>query len=486
MNVVEPVLFQCDVNPHALAICVPGSSVDHVNYGTLGVSIHNVTRAVITRGLKPGNVVGIFVQDIIFHAILVLACMRLGIVPVAGRPEAMPKGVRMDAILTDRPDQFTAATNVISFDQGWTIGENTRFDYDSFHQVDQGDLCAIVLTSGSTGEPKAIGFTHGTLARRTSSYLYSKGPQFLNGTRLFCDLGLATSPGFRYLLLMLWRGGTVYYLGEDPSAILQMLDLHQIDIMSTSPYGLSQFVQYFERDSVFECSFQSIVTQGAMLTAELAKRVQARMCQNLYCTYGSTEVGTVARAPANILAELPGAVGFVEPGVRLQVIDESGSVLPAGREGMIRVHSPSIVNGYVGDPETSGRVFREGFFYPGDLGYVTANRMLVISGRAKTVLNLGGLSIKPETIEAVVSDFPGVQQAAVFSMTNELGVDEPWALIVGQPGLSATALRDHCQGKLEGLCVPKHFIAVDVIPRNEQGKIQRHRLADIARAKRAS
>jgi acyl-CoA synthetase (AMP-forming)/AMP-acid ligase II len=483
MNVVEPVLFQSKINPHALAICIPGAAIDHVSYGTLAVSMANVARTALSQGLKPGNIVAISVSEGIFHAILTLTFMRLGLVPVAGKPEAMPKGLHIDALVTDRPNDFFGTPNIIAFDPSWTLGENSAFDYDSVHRSGEDDLCAIILTSGSTGEAKAIGFTHKILAKRISGYFYSKGPRFLTGTRLFCDLGAATSPGFRYMIFMLWRGGAVYFLGPDPTAILQTLDLHKIDIMSTSPYGLSQFVQYFERDSAYECSFQSIVTQGAMLTKELSERVRARMCQNLYCSYGSTEVATVAMAPANILADIPGAVGYVEPGVTVEILDASGQVLPAGREGPIRVRSACLVNGYVGDPETSAKVFRDGFFYPGDLGYLTPDRMLVITGREKTVLNLGGLSVNPEKIEEVVNGFPGIEQSAVLSRVNELGIEEPWALVVSKSAVDEPALRGYCQEKLGDLSTPKRFVPVDSIPRSGQGKIERHRLAEMLRAK---
>jgi acyl-CoA synthetase (AMP-forming)/AMP-acid ligase II len=481
MNIVEPVLFQCKVNPHAQAICIPGSAVDHVNYGTLATAMANVARSALSRGLKPRDVVMLSVRETIFHAILTLALMRLGMVPIAGRLDSMPSGLRIDAVVTDRPERFAGQSNVVTFDQSWTLGEDTPFDYDSVHQTELDDLCTIVLTSGSTGVAKAVGYTHGNLAKRTSSYLYSKGPRFLNGTRLFCDLGIGTSPGFRYLILMLWRGGTIYYLGADPTAILQLLDLHRIDVMSTSPYGLSQFVQYFERDSAYDCNFQSIVTQGAMLTKELSERVRRRMCPNLYCTYGATEVGTVAMGPAAVLAATPGAVGFVEPGVSLQVLDASGNVLAPGREGRVRVKTPSMVSGYVGDVEKSSGAFIDGFFDTGDLGYVDTSGMLVISGREKSVLNLGSFSIKPEIIEDVVTSFQGIDEAAVAGIPNELGVEEPWALIMAKGPVDEDALRRHCEGKLNDVAVPKRFIAVDAIPRSGQGKIERHRLAELCR-----
>jgi acyl-CoA synthetase (AMP-forming)/AMP-acid ligase II len=281
----------------------------------------------------------------------------------------------------------------------------------------------------------------------------------------------------------LLRGGTIYYLGEDPAAILQYLDLHKIQNMTTSPYGLGEFVKYFERDSAYECSFDHIICQGALLSKELSERVRARMCQNLFSSYGSTEVGTVAFGPANVLAETPGAVGYVEPGVTVEILDDAGQILPAGREGMVRIRTTHIAKGYIGDPQATAKSFRDGCFYPGDFGHLTADGLLVIGGREKTVLNLGGDTIKPETIEEAIAAFEGVDEAAAFAMKDELGIAQPWALVVSREALNEASLRAHCNAKLPSWAVPVRFVSVDAIPRTGQGKIERHRLPELAKAK---
>jgi len=102
-------------------------------------------------------------------------------------------------------------------------------------------------------------------------------------------------------------------------------------------------------------------------------------------------VGTVASAPAHLIADTPGAVGYVTPGVLIEVVDESDNPLPLGKEGLLRIRSPHNIKGYFGNPEETKNAFRDGCFYPGDLGYLTRDGMLVVSGgRHKTRLNLGG------------------------------------------------------------------------------------------------
>ena len=83
--------------------------------------------------------------------------------------------------------------------------------------------------------------------------------------------------------------------------ILQMIDLHKIQGMATSPYGLGEFLKYYEADSAFDLNFDHIVCQGAMLSRELSQRARARMCQNLYSSYGATETRPWRFGPASVL-----------------------------------------------------------------------------------------------------------------------------------------------------------------------------------------
>ena len=169
---------------------------------------------------------------------------------------------------------------------------------------------------------------------------------------MFCDLGIGTSPGFRYALSLLSRGGTIYFLGPDPSDILQALDLHKIE-GATSPYGLGEFLKFFEAASALDTSFDHIICQGALLSRELSRRARARMCQNLYSSYGSTETTTVAFAPASMTEQIPGAVGYVTAGVKVEIVDAEGHVLPPETDGSIRIRSPHMATGYVGDSEAT-------------------------------------------------------------------------------------------------------------------------------------
>ena len=187
--------------------------------------------------------------------------------------------------------------------------------------------------------------------------------------------------------------------------------------------------------------------------------------------------------PAHFAPDLPGAAGYVMPGMNVQVVDENGTPLPPGKDGIIRIKGETMVTEYLGDPEESARVFRDGWFHPGDIGYLTAEHMLVISGRAKTVINIGGDKMNPEKVEEVLSAHPSVRQVAVLAVPGDGGLDEVCALVVPRSALIAQALQAFCRDRLPAKFVPARFIAVSDLPRNEMGKIERLKLPDLVKSK---
>ena len=480
MNIVEPILFQCKLNPFTTAICVPGSAIGSVSYGMLEAFIHNVARTALKSGIVPGHVVATHIADTVMHTALVLGLMHVGATSLSLRGTKPIAGIRPDVILTDAPGNFAGATTVLKVDQSWLQGGGAAAPVAS-HGRDN-DVCRIILTSGSTGIPKGLAFSHRMLAARIAHYGYSKGPRFAHCSRLYCDLGIATSPGFRYAMALLSRGGTIFFLGPDPADILQAIDLHQIQGMATSPYSLGEYLRFFEADNAFEVTFDHIICQGAMLSRQLSQRVRTRLCENLYSSYGSTETTTVAFGPASVLERVPGAVGYVQPGVTVEAIDGMGTLLPSGHDGALRIRTDNMVDGYLNDPEASQAFFRDGYFYPGDLGHLTADGLLVITGRDKTALNIGGDTVSPELVEDIIGSFPGIGEAGVFAATNDLDIAELHALIVAMSPIDEAALRRYCAQRLPPSCGLARIFRVDALPRGAQGKLERLRLPEIAAA----
>jgi acyl-coenzyme A synthetase/AMP-(fatty) acid ligase len=228
---------------------------------------------------------------------------------------------------------------------------------------------------------------------------------------------------------------------------------------------------------------EMILSAGSLLSPQLSDRVRARMCPNVVSLYGSTEASMIAVASAHVLAPIPGAVGHVLPDVTVQIVGDSGKVLPPGTEGTVRICSRYSPGEYVGIPAEEASAFAEEWFYPGDIGRVTPDNLLVITGRDKAVLNVGGDKLKPEMVEQVIASFPGIEQAAVFGIPNQLGIDELWSLVVVTGKLDEHALRLHCESIIPSNFVPSRFIVTERLPRNDMGKVERQHLPEIAKIK---
>ena len=150
------------------------------------------------------------------------------------------------------------------------------------------------------------------------------------------------------------------------------------------------------------------------------------------------------------------------------------------------VRTPVSVTGYLDTSGQSETVFRDGHFDTGDIGYLTQDRMLVITGRKKEVLNLGGDKVSPQLIEDAVAAFKGIREAGAFSVPNDVGVEEVWSFIVHGEALDKEALHKHCRERLSQTHVPVRFISVPSLPRNANGKLERRRLAAMAQELRGA
>jgi acyl-CoA synthetase (AMP-forming)/AMP-acid ligase II len=363
---------------------------------------------------------------------------------------------------------------VILADTNWLGGDGRPAD----HAPPADGACRIILTSGTTGHPKGVAFSHDMLIERIARHNWVFGSAVAPCSRIFIDPGLGTAIGFLFWLYTLAKGGTAVVRGPDAVETMQAFILYQVQAMVASPAALAEFVGYYESAPSLTAALDVVLSVGGMLQRSLSERVRARICSNLIACYGSTEANIVATAPAHAIAETPGAVGTITPGVTVGIVDGSGRPLPAGAEGLVRITGRFTVDGYRGDADESQDAFRDGWFYPGDIGRLTAEGLLVLTGRDKAVLNLGGDKVSPERIEQVLASVAGVQEVAAFTVPNAAGVSELVAAVV-MPAFDAQALRRHCERELPAAFVPVRFVPVADIPRNEMGKIDRRRLVGL-------
>ncbi len=407
-------------------------------------------------------------EDPILHSALLLGLTHAGLATMSLRSSRLPSGVLIDLVLSDRDVAFPAGTRVLKAGPDW-LTEHVAAPEPI--QLGPDGVCRLILTSGTTGDAKCVALTHDRVWQRLMLHNFALGHALPSCTRIFSDLGLSTSLGFLFLIHVLTRGGMLLWRGADASQTMQAFGLYGIDAMIGSPAGLSEFLGYFEQSPQFDSPFRMIVSAGSRLAPQLATAIRARLCANLISLYGSTETSMVATAPAHVVQREPNAVGYVLPGAMVEIVSGAGDVRPAGEEGRIRIRTESMVNSYVGDHQTGP--FRDGWFYPGDTGILTAGGLLVIGGRESTVINLGGDKINPETLEGALQTFPGVTDAAVFGELDPMGVERLRIAVVADASFDAESFRALCRRLVPAELLPDTVQRVSSLPRNAMGKLDR-------------
>lgn len=481
MNIVDPILYQCQRQPPAAAICVPGPGIGLISYRRLEQFIHNFSRRLHALGLPERSIVAVSIADTILHAVVTLAAMRLGMITVSLRGGELALPVKIDALFADATHAFAHVGRAMLVDAVWIEGDGRPLEPHLLPQTHEDDLCRLILTSGTSSTPKAVPLSHKLLASRMARHV-SFGNRLANCSRIYSDVPISSSLGFQFLIYTLSRGGMAFFPGQDFASTLRVIEDYKVQCLVGSPGGFENLLHWFDSVPAYQSSVEVIFCGGDVLSRSLSERLRARICPHLIAAYGSTEASMSAVAHAHEIANVPRAVGFVTPGVVVQIMDPSGTLLPPGEEGQVRVRSEFAVDHYLADPEGSKRVFRDGWFYPEDLGTLRADGLLIITGREHAVLNLGGDKISAETIERILNQFPGVADAAAVAMPNAYGNNEVCALVVAGEKIDEQALWAYGAAQIPRPFAPVKYLFVDNLPHNEMGKLDRARLRQMMAA----
>jgi acyl-CoA synthetase (AMP-forming)/AMP-acid ligase II len=482
---LDYVQFQARSRPQAPAVMTARASL---SYEELVTRARSIARYFADNKVQRGDIAAINLNEPMAHVCAIVAAMASGIstLSVAGQRPALPNKVTVRAILTDHPIQVSDQARVLRVAPTWLKDLPYESDFPSWRPSSE-DIARIICTSGTTGEQKAVPFTEEQLVQRVWAQV--AGLRSLAGpSKTLGMMGLSSGAGFTNMMLVLMTGGSLM-LAPGASQLSRVSSLYEMDRIIASTAQLIAMLRQQDNDSADFAGVKSMVVGGSHIPRSVAKRARA-ICRNITCLYGSTEVGVVATAPAETMIKHQSAVGFVVPGVRVEIVDESGNPLGLDREGVIRVSVPGAPTHYLNDPAASQSVFRDGWFYPGDIGLLSADALLRVSGRVSERINAGGVKVAPNVIEDVISQRPEVAEVAAFEAIDGDGISQIAVAIVPHENIdranfNRAELRQSIQKELREK-TPRRWIIVKEIPRTEQGKIDRPALQRLARNRLAA
>jgi enterobactin synthetase component F len=474
MSFVDRIVWQGLQKPAAPALSVSGRTTDIVTYGDLCRGIGNLSARLYALGVRPGALYGVHIPDDRLYIAMILALEYLGAATTIVVAPSQVTDLAVESVfVAGSATGWTFPTESVNPD--WLEGDRSRPKGKSYRAAPD-DLCHVIWTSGSTGQPKAVPLSHGVLELRAEQFDYRFGPEFGHSARLFCSMGLSSSWSYTLLNNVLARGGFFCLPGPSIDQTVAKFAAYKLQSVAASPLYLAELVQFSRRRGKEFQSLEVVVSGGGMLPAALAQQVQAMICSRLISYYGSAECGAVATGAVELLSLDQGEVGFVIPGVSAEVVDRSSRTVLSEGVGTLRIRSERAVRGYLGPSGVDEGIFGADGVYSGDQGLVSPDGLLSIFGRDSNVVNLGGPKTTLEAIETRYADAPGVAAVAAMVAADTMGVSRLVAFVVPSEGWSEPEFWQYCRMKVAPEFCPKRLVVVPSLPRVATGKVDRQKL----------
>ncbi|MBZ0095581.1 MAG: AMP-binding protein [Sulfuricella sp.] len=337
------------------------------------------------------------------------------------------------------------------------------------------DIELFIATSGTQGEPKAVmlsgaNLQAGVLASRSRLPLQA-GEAWLACLPLYHIGGMA-------ILYRCAEAGAAVVLHEgfDPQRVWDDLEKYRITHISLVPAMLARLLDAGRGSPP---ALRVALIGGGPLSAALAER--ARDAGWPICaSYGMSETGSqVATLCGMPQGWAPGQVGSPLPGFGVEVVGEDGR--PTSGIGRIRIRGAAVMAGYASPQYQPGLGLEQGWFTSGDLGCIDAQGNLTVLGRHDDMLVSGGTNVHPQQVEEVLKRCPGVADAALTSVADDVWGDLLVAVVVAEA--DDEALENWCRNELTGAMRPRRFVRLPALPRNALGKLDRQALRDLVRQK---
>lgn len=475
---------------------------DEITHRQLARRSQRLAAGIASVGVQQGDVVAIVGDNSIQWVAWYLGVMQRGAValPLSGSEteRLLQRALEIDgvrcvlcqrkyvervaSVLSELPEVKLYVDDDSGLDGEWRgIPVEAMADFEPV-SVDPNELAAIMMTSGSTGDPKGVAVSHRNIevnTRAILSYLHLQADDRMMVVLPFCYcFGLS-------LLHTHLRVGASVVLNNSfmfPDKVVEELETRRCTGFAGVP---STFNTLLKRSRIAERSLDSLkhVQQaGGRMPVSLANELATALGVhvNIFVMYGATEAtARLSYLPPAIFREKAGSIGIPVPGIRFEIRQPGGRAVEPGEVGELVAIGGSITHGYYNDPELTKGRFDERTFFTGDLARVDSDGFYYIEGRRSEFIKNYGFRISPGEVEDVVTELPSVMEAAVFGVPDEESGEAIAICVVPRSGsvLALEDIREHCVARLPNHKMPQHIHIVDALPKNNYGKLNRAKLA---------
>ncbi len=374
--------------------------------------------------------------------------------------------------------------------------------YFSFPDFDENIRATTFYTTGTTGDPKAVAYSHRQLVLHTMGILATLGPMSASNRFHNRDVYMPITPmfhvhawGFPYAATML--GLKQIYPGRYvPNRLMELVSEHKVTFSHCVPTILHMLLDC-EATASADLSNWKVIIGGSALPRGLAERALARGI-NLFSAYGLSETCpflTVAHLDPNDEGRIDARLKTGRPAamVEIRVVDEAMNDVPRDGKtvGEIVARAPWLTKAYLKDEAATAALWHGGYMHTGDVGRFDEEGSLIITDRVKDVIKSGGEWVSSLTLENIASTVPGVAEVAAIGIPDPLWGERPMLLVVqDNPNKPAASDQKNAiqkmikmafkeasdAGVISKWATPDRIDMVDEIAKTSVGKIDKKRL----------
>ncbi len=398
------------------------------------------------------------------------------------------RSVRAFVVMTDSPLPDTSLQPLYSYEELLRAAPQEF----TFPPLDENAACGMCYTSGTTGHPKGVIYSHralflqsvaqtmaDTIALRERDVLLSVVPMFH-----------ANAWNLPYAATMI--GAAQVYPGAHPQPedLARLIQEERVTIAAGVPTVWISMLALLQHKPYDLSSLRSIVCGGAAVPQSLIEAYD-RLGVPILHAWGLTETAPTATVsvprrhmlswPPERLKAVRAKQGPVLPALEIRAVDDAGREVPwDGKSvGELQLRGPWVISEYYDDPRTP-EAFADGWFRTGDVGSIDADGFVQITDRAKDVIKSGGEWISTVEIENALMGHPQVLEAAVIGLPHDQWQERPLACVVPKPGqtIDKADLRAYLAERFAKWWVPDDIVFLDAIPRTSVGKFAKNELRE--------
>ncbi len=478
---------------------------EKISYSQFNELTNKVANLFYELGVRKGDVVSVFLPNMLEYAYLYLGIPKLG--AVIGPVNALFKPRELQYVVNN-----SEAKIIVTIPALLPIVNETRKDLPLLKYVivigepapntlnfkelmnkastkappavkinEKEDASAILYTSGTTGFPKGVLQTHFNIRRNAEMIKEHVKPKDYYRFMLILPLFHVNAQLVTLMTPFVSGASCILTPGFSAKTHWDTVAKYKATTFSGVPTILSILLK-MPHENLDLSSLEFIICGASPLPVEVMKEFEKTFKCKIVEGYGLTE-STCAASVNPLPTEKEdkrkiGSIGIPLPGTKMKIVDAKGKDVAPGVQGEILIKGDHVMKGYYKNPEANKATLVDGWLHTGDAGYMDKDGIFFIKDRLKDMIKRGGENVYPREIEEVLYAHPAVALAAVVGAPDKIYDQVAKAFIVLKAGQKATAeeIIAHCKKNLANFKVPQYVEFREDLPKNSTGKILKHEL----------